>query len=253
MCEKHTPSRPLRPETTSSETMVQCRRRPLLQRQRQPQPPAARLGLRQGWRRASAPPPLRNLWLSRCVFRLLPSLGLQRPPPLLLLFCPFLPCCPPSAFPATQRRSNSSTPKFHQRLPSLLLCRLSSRHMSCIDTLAVQFRSSRSNRHLQHENVPRNRGGVGGPIDHDPTEGLPVKKWQLSDVTVKQVEKDDDGDEAKTGSVNPDYPWPELPLPKDFYQLPLHSQVRDTPLSSSTSPIVLSSESQPGSHLWASS
>jgi hypothetical protein len=101
--------------------------------------------------------------------------------------------------------------------------------MGYIDSLLVQFRSSRSNRHLQHENVPRVRGGMGGPIDHDPTEGLPVKKWQLSDVTVKQVEKDDDGDEAKTGSINPDYPWPELPLPKDFHQLPLHSQVGNAP------------------------
>ncbi len=89
----------------------------------------------------------------------------------------------------------------------------------------LQFRSSRSNRHLQHENLPRNRGGAGGPIDHDPTEGLPVKKWQLTDVTVKQKENDDDGDDTKTGNVNPDYPWPELPLPKDFHQLPLHSQV----------------------------
>jgi hypothetical protein len=97
--------------------------------------------------------------------------------------------------------------------------------MGYIDSLIVQFRSSRSNRHLQHENAPRIRGGVGGPIDHDPTEGLPVKKWQLSEVTIKQVEKDDDGDDAKTGNINPDYPWPELPLPKDFHQLPPHSQV----------------------------
>jgi hypothetical protein len=58
-------------------------------------------------------------------------------------------------------------------------------------------------------------------------EGLPVKKWQLSEVTIKQVEKEEDADDAKTGSVNPDYPWPELPLPKDFHQLPPHSQVRD--------------------------
>lgn len=73
-------------------------------------------------------------------------------------------------------------------------------------------------------------------------EGLPVKKWQLAEVTVKQVEKEDDGDEAKPGSINPDYPWPELPLPKDFHQLPPHSQVIDALKLSFISRIVASAE-----------
>jgi len=37
---------------------------------------------------------------------------------------------------------------------------------------STQFRSSRSNRHLNQDALSRNR--VGGPIDHDPTEGLPI-------------------------------------------------------------------------------
>ena len=86
-----------------------------------------------------------------------------------------------------------------------------------------QFRSSRSNRHLQHENTPRGR--VGGVIDHDPTEGLPVKKWARTEVTVKQVERDDE-DDSKAGAANDNNTiWRELPLPKDFHLLPPHSQV----------------------------
>jgi hypothetical protein len=80
-------------------------------------------------------------------------------------------------------------------------------------------------------------------------EGLPVKKWQLSEVTMKQVEKEEDADDAKTGSVNPDYPWPELPLPKDFHQLPPHSQVRDVHSPCSSDRIVPSIESRFGFHV----
>ena len=86
-----------------------------------------------------------------------------------------------------------------------------------------QFRSSRSNRHLQHENTPRGR--VGGVIDHDPTEGLPVKKWARTEVTVKQVERDEE-DDSKAGAANDNNTiWRDLPLPKDFHLLPPHSQV----------------------------
>ena len=225
MCEKYTLTTPLKPSNTLFEPMAQPLVRPPLQPQHPPRPPTAPMGPRQQERRTSAPPPLRAPSSLSSSCRPLGLLRLQRPPPLLLVPPPLL--NPPllRGCHGIPRRFTSSTQKPHPRPPPLLLACLPSLLKGPIDLSVIQFRSSRSNRHLQHENVPRVRGGVGGPIDHDPTEGLPVKKWQLTDVTVKQVEKDEDGDEAKTGSVNPDYPWTELPLPKDFYQLPPHSQV----------------------------
>lgn len=88
----------------------------------------------------------------------------------------------------------------------------------------LQLRSSRSNRHLQQDSGPQGRIR-GGVVDHDPMEGLPVRRWEMMEVTIKQdpkeEEKDDDGKEGN----NPNWPWPDLPLPKDFHLLPAHSQV----------------------------
>lgn len=57
-------------------------------------------------------------------------------------------------------------------------------------------------------------------------EGLPVRRWEKMEVTIKQgVKNDDKNDDGKDGT-NPDWPWPDLPLPKDFPLLPPHSQVR---------------------------
>ncbi|KAF7508919.1 hypothetical protein GJ744_008628 [Endocarpon pusillum] len=85
------------------------------------------------------------------------------------------------------------------------------------------LRSSRSNRHLQQETGPpgRIRGGV---VDHDPMEGLPVRRWEKMEVTIKQDVRDDDKNDDGKDGTNPDWPWPDLPLPKDFHLLPPHSQ-----------------------------
>ena len=64
-------------------------------------------------------------------------------------------------------------------------------------------------------------------IDHDPTEGLPVRRWEFKDVTVNQNPKQ--ADENSTAGFlfpNDNYPWSELPLPKDYDGLPPHNQVR---------------------------
>ena len=58
----------------------------------------------------------------------------------------------------------------------------------------------------------------------DPMEGLPVTRWRMGNVTVKQdLEPDQDEQEAK--SKEDEYPWPELPLPTFYSQIPAHSQV----------------------------
>lgn len=73
----------------------------------------------------------------------------------------------------------------------------------------------------QYDNTPGSNRRQGGVIDHDPTEGLPVRKWEQQFVTIKQDQK---SEADPPQGPNPDYPWPELPLPKDFHQLPAHSQ-----------------------------
>jgi hypothetical protein len=65
----------------------------------------------------------------------------------------------------------------------------------------------------------------GGIVDHDPMEGLPVRRWEKMEVIINQDPKEEEkNDEGKDGT-NSDWPWPDLPLPKDFALLPTHSQV----------------------------
>lgn len=71
----------------------------------------------------------------------------------------------------------------------------------------------------------------GGVVDHDPMEGLPVRRWEMMDVTIKQDAKDEGKEEGRKEGVNPNWPWPDLPLPKDFHLLPAHSQVHLTDYS----------------------
>lgn len=58
------------------------------------------------------------------------------------------------------------------------------------------------------------------------------------DVTIKQDTKDEDEDEEGKEGTNPNWPWPELPFPKDFHLLAPHSQVRSHPtaISRATKP-----------------
>ena len=85
------------------------------------------------------------------------------------------------------------------------------------------FRSSRSTRNNDPATLNRGRGGV---IDHDPTEGLPVRNWYLGNVNIKQDESNatEDDQQPSANAKNPDYPWPELPLPSFFSELPPLSQ-----------------------------
>lgn len=57
----------------------------------------------------------------------------------------------------------------------------------------------------------------------DPTDGLPVQRYRYQDVTILQDISP--ADEQQT-THSDDYPYPELPLPSFFHQLPPHSQVR---------------------------
>jgi hypothetical protein len=50
----------------------------------------------------------------------------------------------------------------------------------------------------------------------------------MMDVTIKQDVKDEVKEEGGKEGANPNWPWPDLPLPKDFYLLPAHSQVHLT-------------------------
>ncbi|KAL9111918.1 MAG: hypothetical protein Q9227_003768 [Pyrenula ochraceoflavens] len=88
------------------------------------------------------------------------------------------------------------------------------------------LRSSRTRAGLNTDYASTNtRRGAGGVIDHDPTEGLPVRKWDYKDVTVNQNPKQ--AEENSTGGFmfpNENYPWSELPLPKDYDGLPPHNQ-----------------------------
>lgn len=93
------------------------------------------------------------------------------------------------------------------------------------DVYTLQLHSSRSGRYLQQEIAQgRFRGGI---VDHDPMDGLPVRRWELLDVTVKQDaknEEQDDSSQPRPG-VQSTWPWADLPLPKDLNLLPSHSQV----------------------------
>ncbi|OCT51642.1 hypothetical protein CLCR_08211 [Cladophialophora carrionii] len=83
-----------------------------------------------------------------------------------------------------------------------------------------QLRSSRSTRNQDH--TPRNRGGVP---DFDPTEGLPVRRWERQTVRVNQdVSADASESNAQANDKDSDFPWPEQPLPSFFSQLAPHNQ-----------------------------
>ncbi|KIX04713.1 uncharacterized protein Z518_05583 [Rhinocladiella mackenziei CBS 650.93] len=86
-----------------------------------------------------------------------------------------------------------------------------------------QLRSSRSTRNQEHNTAPRNRAGV---IDWDPTEGLPVRKWEQVTVKVNQDVSTDPSDTNNQNQehIDNDFPWPEQPLPHFFNQLAPHSQ-----------------------------
>ena len=89
---------------------------------------------------------------------------------------------------------------------------------------SVQLRSSRSTRNQDHNTAPRNRAGV---LDLDPTEGLPVRKWEQVSVVVNQDATPDptDANNQSTENEESEFPWPEQPLPSWFPQLAPHSQV----------------------------
>ncbi|KIW67212.1 hypothetical protein PV04_06479 [Phialophora macrospora] len=82
------------------------------------------------------------------------------------------------------------------------------------------LRSSRTTRNQEH--APRNRAGVP---DFDPTEGLPVRRWERQTVRINQDASADAGESnAQADDKDSDFPWPEQPLPSFFSQLPPHNQ-----------------------------
>ncbi|KIV88259.1 hypothetical protein PV10_07957 [Exophiala mesophila] len=85
------------------------------------------------------------------------------------------------------------------------------------------LRSSRHTRNQEHNQPLRNRAGV---IDWDPTDGLPVRKWEQVTVKVNQDLTADPSDSSNQNQehTDSDFPWPEQPLPHFFSQLPPHSQ-----------------------------
>ncbi|RMD39844.1 hypothetical protein DV735_g5282, partial [Chaetothyriales sp. CBS 134920] len=94
----------------------------------------------------------------------------------------------------------------------------------------MPLRSSRHTRNAEHNTPARNRAGV---IDYDPTDGLPVRKYVLEAVRVNQDNAaagldNLDPDRAGRSALDRDdgtfYPWPDLPLPSFFDQLPVHNQ-----------------------------
>jgi hypothetical protein len=56
-------------------------------------------------------------------------------------------------------------------------------------------------------------------------EGLPVRRWEKMEVIINQDPKEEEKNDDGKDGTNPDWPWPDLPLPKDFPLLPTHSQV----------------------------
>ncbi|KAL2430538.1 hypothetical protein ABEF95_010536 [Exophiala dermatitidis] len=85
-----------------------------------------------------------------------------------------------------------------------------------------QLRSSRSTRNQDHNAAARNRAGG---LDLDPTDGLPVQKFELRTVRVSQEGSSDQNDGAnQPGQQSGSDIWREPPLPSFFNQLPQHSQ-----------------------------
>ncbi|KAL2397203.1 hypothetical protein ABEF92_002148 [Exophiala dermatitidis] len=85
-----------------------------------------------------------------------------------------------------------------------------------------QLRSSRSTRNQDHNAAARNRAGG---LDLDPTDGLPVQKFELRTVRVSQEGSSDHNDGAnQPGQQSGSDIWREPPLPSFFNQLPQHSQ-----------------------------
>jgi hypothetical protein len=64
-------------------------------------------------------------------------------------------------------------------------------------------------------------------LDHDPTEGLPVRRFEYQTVRINQDATADTGEANNQASdiPNENYPWPEQPLPSFFSQLAPHNQV----------------------------
>ncbi|KAJ9607923.1 hypothetical protein H2200_008002 [Cladophialophora chaetospira] len=85
-----------------------------------------------------------------------------------------------------------------------------------------QLRSSRTTRNQDH--TPRNRAGIP---DFDPTEGLPVRRWEQTTVRISQdastettVENSRDPATSQDGIFS----FPPLPLPSFFGQISTHNQ-----------------------------
>ena len=63
-------------------------------------------------------------------------------------------------------------------------------------------------------------------FDYDPTDGLPVRKYVLETIKLNQDASLDPNDTANKAATNanPEFPWPDLPLPSFFNDLQPHSQ-----------------------------
>jgi hypothetical protein len=90
----------------------------------------------------------------------------------------------------------------------------------------IQLRSSRTT---------RNQDGAArrGANDFDPTEGLPVRKYQFATVRVNQDANDEPLDGGREDQNKDENLFSkELPLPSFFKQLPELNQVFHAPQSS---------------------
>ena len=89
-----------------------------------------------------------------------------------------------------------------------------------------QLRSSRSTRNQDHNPAARNRPGVA---DHDPTEGLPVQRFERRTVRIDQDATADPGEAGRQESdvANEQYQWPQPGpgLPTYFKDLAPWNQV----------------------------
>lgn len=84
-----------------------------------------------------------------------------------------------------------------------------------------QLRTSRTTRNQDH--TPRNRAGIA---DFDPTEGLPVRRWEQQTIKVNQDASTDPAESNdRANDQDSDFPWPEQPLPTFISQLTPHNQV----------------------------
>lgn len=86
------------------------------------------------------------------------------------------------------------------------------------------MRSSRTTRNQDHSAAARNRAGA---IDFDPTDGLPVSKFQLEEIVVNQDATFDSNDTNQDQSAidEAEARFPELPMAPWMLQLPKHNQV----------------------------